>query len=109
MNATTAIAISLSDLSNKQSNIISLARSEAQNSQMLFKHGSIAVSNGRVLSSGHNHARNKIRNRTVCSFHSEIDVMSRLFRGTRQIDYRATSPLQPKVAVGDAESPSPQV
>jgi tRNA(Arg) A34 adenosine deaminase TadA len=83
--------IPFSDLSNKQQNIVSRAVNEAEKADMLFRHGSVAVSCGRVLSGGHNHYRNKLRSRTLCSFHAEVDVLSRVLRGTYQ-QHRTTNP-----------------
>lgn len=87
----TTVTIPINDLSNKQAKLVSLAAEKATESDMQYKHASLAVSNGRVLAKGNNHQRKKLRSRTLCSFHAEIDVISRLLRGTDQPDYFTTN------------------
>ena len=83
--------IPITDLTNKQSKFVSLAAQKAEQSDMQYKHASVAVSNGRVLAMGNNHQRKKLRSRILCSFHAEIDVISRLLRGTYQSGYFNTN------------------
>lgn len=78
----------LDDLSNTQLNNLSHAVDSARKAKAKtnnhFFHGACAVSHGRILSTGYNHSRSKIRNRKVCSVHAEVDVLSKVMRGTHQ-------------------------
>lgn len=109
--------ISISDLSNTQAKLIARATQEALKAQgMCFKHGSVAAENSKVVATGHNHSRNKLRGRVLCSFHAEVDVLSRLLRGTLQPNRKTNARFeeaccrqptdQPKGAVEDADKPT---
>ena len=70
-------------LSNRHQKAINACINEAHRVvDMPQRLGSVALSGGKIISKGHNHSRTKIRNRKVCSFHAEVDVLSRLLRGT---------------------------
>lgn len=79
--------IPIHKISNTQANYIAEAIGNALSSSdsgMTFCHGAVAVSSGKILGSGFNHDRSKLRGRTLCSFHAEIDTLSRLLRGKQQ-------------------------
>ena len=65
---------------------VNIAASEAQNSDMHFKHGCALVGNGKILARGHNHTRNSISNQAkqlniptnmgpLCSLHAEMHCL----------------------------------
>ena len=83
--------IDINNLSDKQIAFIDLAiklaKEGREKNNYCYAHGAIAVSNGRVLSKGINHPRTKLRDRCVSSFHAEVDVLSKVLRGTSQDIY----------------------
>lgn len=115
-----ATTIAMNDLSNKQSKLVAIARLQAlEANEVLFKHGSVAVSGGKILAKGFSHPRTKIRSRFVCTFHAEIDVISQLLRGSYQRssgdsgdsceEQGQQNKNQAKGAVGDAVSKVTQI
>lgn len=89
--------IKFDDLSNKQEKYIAESYNEALNSNMLHRHGCVAVSNGNIIATGHNTNRTKLGKRIVCSFHSEVTVLHRLLRGQQ---YDSKSHIQRKEGKG---------
>ncbi len=73
-------------ISAKETIFISIATAEANKSQLLMKHGCVAVVNGKVLAKGFNdvsrtHSKdNFIKN--TCSCHAEIACLRELYKST---------------------------
>jgi len=57
---------------------------QAEQSEMLMKHGCVIVSGGKIIAFGKNHNRTSLRNKTLSSFHAEISAMSYSLRGSAQ-------------------------
>jgi deoxycytidylate deaminase len=69
-------------ISQREATFMECALQEAEKSPCLFRHGAVAVVNGRILARGHNtyrtHSRDKfIRN--CCTCHAEIDVLRQVY------------------------------
>lgn len=59
----------------------SVAVNCAEKSTMLMRHGCVAVANGRVLSTGHNHERSHSSDgflENMCSCHAEIHALRKV-------------------------------
>jgi len=70
-------------MSNKDHRFMQMAICEATNSQILMRHGCIAVINGKIIARGFNtercHSRDGLLNHSWCC-HAEIDVLRKLIR-----------------------------
>lgn len=69
--------------SKKKESFIIRASMEALKSQMLFRHGCIAVYGGKPIASGYNHHRTYSKDKTIlkeysCSTHAEMDCIRKL-------------------------------
>ena len=73
-------------ISRKQEKFIANASYEAMKSPMLFKHGCVAVCNGKQIASGYNnyrtYSKDKIINNT-CSTHAEIDCVRKCIKNKK--------------------------
>ena len=70
-------------ISMRQASHMETARIEAQKSPCLFKHGAVAVVNGRILARGHNTYRTHSSDGFIhdcCTCHAEIAVLRQIFR-----------------------------
>jgi len=71
----------MSILNKKDCDKISAAIDAAHNSNVLMRHGCVAVMNGRIITSGYNHYRTRSKNglmTNTCTCHAECHVMHRL-------------------------------
>ena len=70
-------------VSTSDEQYVSRAAEAALNSQMLMKHGCVAVLNGKIIATGCNNDRNYSNdgfvNHNVCSCHAEIDVLRKVY------------------------------
>jgi deoxycytidylate deaminase len=70
-------------LSIKEQKFINIAAVESTKSDMLMKHGCVAVMNGKVISKGYNSYRNRTNDGFIinnqCTCHAEIDVLRDVF------------------------------
>jgi len=79
-------------ISNNSDKFVSAAIDMANKSKMVFRHGSVLVRNGKIISTGYNHSRNYIQgkgkfclipyfilSRPCCSIHSEISCLLSYF------------------------------
>lgn len=58
-----------------------IAEEMSHKSQMLMRHGCVAVRNGRIIAKGYNHYRTRVRGFSCgCSCHAEIDVLRKCFK-----------------------------
>ena len=67
------------DITNTDLKLLSLALDQAKRSHQLSRHGCVAVSNGKIISTGYNYVRSKshdgfIRN-GACSSHAEVTTL----------------------------------
>ncbi len=70
----------LTELSKKQCDFIAVAVSQASKSNNNhFKHGCVAVRNGKIIGKGFNHNRIRMCGKTVLTVHAELDVIYSLF------------------------------
>ena len=70
------------DLSVKDMKYIFRAANEALKSPVLMRHGAIAVTNGKIMSSGHNHYRCTSQDKFIsntCTCHAEIACLRNMF------------------------------
>tara|TARA_B100000424_G_scaffold154063_1_gene117726 strand:+ start:128 stop:394 length:267 start_codon:yes stop_codon:yes gene_type:complete len=69
-------------LSNTDMRYIIQAATEAEKSPVLMRHGSIAVTNGKVRGRGHNHYRTYSKDAFIqnsCTCHAEIACLRNMF------------------------------
>ena len=62
---------------------ISFAIEEAEKSEVLMRHGAIAVTNGKIMGRGHNHYRTRSKDRFImntCTCHAEIAALRNMHR-----------------------------
>lgn len=71
------IELRFANLSKKHKKFLLLAMQMAENSECSFRHGSVLVRGGRVLSVGFNKPRNSSSNTKHQSIHAEEDVIKR--------------------------------
>ena len=71
------------EITNSDSRYLNMAAEEAKKSDILYRHGCVAVSSGKVIARGHNKYRSYskdglIRENTTC--HAEIDVLRKCIK-----------------------------
>jgi len=72
-----------STISQREAAFMECALEEAEKSPCLFRHGAVAVVNGRILARGHNTYRTYSRDRFIrncCTCHAEIDVLRQVYK-----------------------------
>lgn len=58
-----------------------VAEEMCYHSQMLMRHGCVAVRNGRIIAKGYNHYRTRVKGYSCgCSCHAEIDTLRKCFK-----------------------------
>lgn len=68
--------------SNTDHCLIRHAAIEAQKSDVLMRHGALAVVNGKIMGRGHNHYRSNSRDKFIqntCTCHAEIACLRDMF------------------------------
>ena len=78
-------------LSNSDQSFINSAFNEALKSQVLMRHGAVAVVSGKIMGRGHNHYRSHSKDNFInnaCTCHAEIASLRNMFHccGTKQIN-----------------------
>tara|TARA_B100001059_G_scaffold43291_1_gene35255 strand:- start:1223 stop:1507 length:285 start_codon:yes stop_codon:yes gene_type:complete len=72
----------ITNLSKREQNFIDAAYNASFNSQLLFRHGCVAVMNGKIIGTGCNNHRTAPCRRSHlidgCSTHAEMDVCRKL-------------------------------
>lgn len=69
-------------LSNTDMRYIMYAANEAEKSEVLMRHGSVAVRNGKIMGRGHNHYRSYSKDAFInnsCTCHAEIACLRNMF------------------------------
>ena len=68
------------NISKHDQKFIDIAYNEAINSEMLFKHGSVCVMNGKVVSTRVNNYRTQCKTGLIdsCSCHAEMDAIRKI-------------------------------
>jgi tRNA(Arg) A34 adenosine deaminase TadA len=69
-------------LSNTDMRYITQASTEAGKSDVLMRHGSVAVSGGKIMGRGHNHYRSHSKDAFItntCTCHAEIASLRNMF------------------------------
>jgi len=69
--------------SRREASFMECARVEAAKSPCLFRHGAVAVVNGRILARGHNTYRTHSSDRFIrncCTCHAEISALRQMYR-----------------------------
>ena len=72
-----------STISQREAAFMECALEEAEKSPCLFRHGAVAVVNGRILARGHNSYRTHSRDKFIqncCTCHAEIDVLRQVYK-----------------------------
>lgn len=67
-------------ISKNDQKFIDIAYNQAITSEMLFKHGSVCVMNGKVVSTGVNNYRTQCKTGLIdnCSCHAEMDAIRKI-------------------------------
>ena len=73
------------NLSRKEMNHINTAATEATCSELMMRHGAVAVQNGKCIAKGHNNYRtyssdNILDPAECCTCHAECDVLHKLLK-----------------------------
>jgi deoxycytidylate deaminase len=73
------------NLSRKEMTHINTAATEATNSELMMRHGAVAVQNGKCIAKGHNNYRtyssdNILDPAECCTCHAECDVLHKLLK-----------------------------
>ena len=69
-------------LSTRDMTFINSAIKEATKSEVLMRHGSVAVTNGKIMGRGHNHYRSTSKDdfiNNTCTCHAEIASLRNMF------------------------------
>ena len=77
------MCINCTSISNKEDTYVALACEQANKSNALYKHGCIAILNGKIIARGFNHARTRCRYNIIdnpCSCHAEMDVLKKCLK-----------------------------
>lgn len=79
------------DLSRAEELFIAMAAQEAEMSDVLMKHGCVAVVNGKVLARGHNDTKRTTSRdsfiKNTCSCHAEISCVRNLYHLLNHTNY----------------------
>jgi tRNA(Arg) A34 adenosine deaminase TadA len=71
-------------MSQKHTRFIQLAAEECEKSNMLMRHGCVAVINGRIVGTGYNNYRNKTSDGFVskgqCTCHAEMAALRNVYK-----------------------------
>ena len=83
------------NLSRKEMNHINTAATEATCSELMMRHGAVAVQNGKCIAKGHNNYRtyssdNILDPAECCTCHAECDVLHKLCKLGKQGQKRIT-------------------
>ena len=84
-NAKRSYATAHPNLSRKEMTHINTAATEATNSELMMRHGAVAVQNGKCIAKGHNNYRtyssdNILDPAECCTCHAECDVLHKLLK-----------------------------
>ena len=69
-------------LSTRDMTFINSAINEATKSEVLMRHGAVAVTNGKIMGRGHNHYRSSSKDdfiKNTCTCHAEIASLRNMF------------------------------
>ena len=69
-------------LSTRDMSFINSAINEAKKSEVLMRHGAVAVTNGKIMGRGHNHYRSSSKDdfiKNTCTCHAEIASLRNMF------------------------------
>lgn len=69
-------------LSTRDMSFINSAINEATKSEVLMRHGAVAVTNGKIMGRGHNHYRSSSKDdfiKNTCTCHAEIASLRNMF------------------------------
>lgn len=71
------------EMSGRHQRALNAAYNEAcQVNDMAHRLGSVIISGGKIVSTGHNSMRSKLGKQVVCSVHAEMAALSKLLKGT---------------------------
>ena len=67
-------------LSSRDYYFANIALNHAKNAEGPFRHGSVCVLHGKIISSGHNNYRTRCRSHLIdsCSCHAEVDALRKI-------------------------------
>ena len=88
--------LQINELPKRHLRMVEVAINVAKQSNMNYKHGCVANVGGKIIGTGFNDERSRIRKQNVCSQHAEVACLSCILRGTHQTKWREKAFQQSK-------------